>query len=122
MTWTSTPSLSMSASRAGTSVISRQAVSTSLAPDLTLGALEGVISRKPPLPAGLGKRFPSISHNTLMSAYSVSSGTSVITGRRGYMEGPMSSHIPSDSDMCVSASMTSGMLSSLVSCPASDVA
>ena len=44
-----------------------------------------------------------------MSAYSVSSGTSVMTGRRGCMDASMSSHIPSDSDMCVSASMTPGM-------------
>ena len=69
-------------------------------------AAEGVIRLNPPRPPGFGKIFPSISQKALRSPYSVSSGTDIKTGLRLYISRSNSSHMCSDSEMCVSASTT----------------
>src|SRR5215472_19138500 len=95
----------MSFRRVSGSVRSRQPTVISVLTCWRL-ATEGVIKLKPPLPAGFGKIFPSISQNALRSPYRVLSGTETKTGLRLYISRSNSSHIDSDSEMCVSASTT----------------
>src|SRR4051794_8351422 len=101
----------MSAIRAGTSVISRQAIWMSVRADSS-SVCEGVTSRKPPLPLGFGKMLPSISQKAFRTPYSVLFGTETITGRREYSSSSNSSHMLADSAMWVSASITTAMMSS----------
>ena len=91
--------------------MSRQATLRSLRLDWTLDA-DGVIKRKPPLPAGLGKIFPSMSQVLFQLPYKVSSGSDKSTGRRPYIALSNIAHISADSEIWVSASMIGCMKTS----------
>src|SRR5712692_9303903 len=102
------PSRCMSSMRARGSVISRQAIWMSVRAR-PKSVWQGVARLKPPLPAGLGKIFPSINHTALRPPYRVSLGRVAMTGRRGYISFGRRSHMAAGSQMCVSASSTKAM-------------